>query len=549
MAKIGIVGGGFSGLTAANYLAKEGHEVTVFEKHYVVGGGAMSWQKPVPERDVWYWGESIHVLSHLDSGKELRKTLEGAGLDFDTVVGELTSPANFTRAVTLEGEAVMPNSDTEFESMLRGKFPEESRGIERFFQDLRALNQERHADTHPGWRKALLDSVAKVPSYLSFLNIPAQGICRPRLARNYLFRPTWKKALESYFTDPHLTSHFHHLNGYFGLRSEECASNLAMVAYAFYLIDGGAQMPKHGSFQKILNGLVDALHQKGGKVYTNACIEDLVITKDKVETLAVKSLRNGGQRTQGRTHRLAPRDEPYCFGFDEIVWTADPNILVAIAEEKLPRSYTEKIRTLRVSTGLTGFHALVDSRLEQHADVFDVASLVVAPTFADLDFPERELYLTAPSLHRQGLVVDRDGMPVKGFHVLNFYVMDNQNEQWIKERKKSGGNKPPYRTHKEAFVDERLKIIDEVLGTSIRDYIIQRNILTPATSARYMNTPGGGVYGAACTPGQFVPHNLSKTTPLENLTLASHWTFGAGGVPAALNEGKAAAKIVCDKIG
>src|SRR4030065_459446 len=40
--KIGIIGGGFIGLTTAFYLTKNGHEVTIFEKESVTGGLAAS---------------------------------------------------------------------------------------------------------------------------------------------------------------------------------------------------------------------------------------------------------------------------------------------------------------------------------------------------------------------------------------------------------------------------------------------------------------------------------------------------------------------------
>ena len=40
MRKITIIGSGFSSISAACYLAKEGHDVTVFEKNDQLGGRA-----------------------------------------------------------------------------------------------------------------------------------------------------------------------------------------------------------------------------------------------------------------------------------------------------------------------------------------------------------------------------------------------------------------------------------------------------------------------------------------------------------------------------
>ncbi|MDP3698873.1 MAG: NAD(P)/FAD-dependent oxidoreductase [Nanoarchaeota archaeon] len=539
MAKIGIVGAGFTGLTAGNYLAAQGHDVLILEKHDKVGGGAQSWEKAVKPLGIKYIGESIHVLSHLDPGKELRKTLEGAGVDFDQAVGEIVRPANFARAVTREGEAIMPNSDVEWEKMLLEKFPQEAKGVQAFFQNMRSINAERYVDTNPGWKKSLLEWTAGMPSYLSFVNAAAQGLCRRGLAAGFLFTPTWDKVLNKYFSSTELKAHFQLLNGYVGLSSEECASNLMKVALAFYTIDGGAQMPKYGSFQKIPEEMARVLERKGGKVFTHTGIEDLIIAEGKVKTLIVKAEKSANGLSKGNT---------YQFDVDEVIWTADPITLVRYAEKQLPSSYIQKIRRLEKSTSLTGFHAIVDSHLEEFRDLFDVASLVVAETFADIDDPQKELYLTAPTLHREGLIYDFAGNPVEGKHVLNFYVQDRDRDGWIKGRKESGGNKGDYNQEKIKFMQEKIRFIDDILGTDLQHRILHLDPLTAATVARYMNNQGE-VYGVKSTPQQFVPNNLSKYTPLQNVILASHYTFGAGGVPGALTEGKDAARILLEKLG
>lgn len=538
MAKIGIVGAGFTGLTAGNYLAAQGHQVTILEKHDKVGGAAQSWEKPVKALGIKYIGEAIHVLSHLGPGRELRNTLEEVGLDFDKVIGKLAKPTNFARAVTREGEVVMPNSDLAWEQMLLKKFPEEAPGIHRFFKNLRSINEERYVDMRPGWKKRLLNWAA-AQSYLPFVNILAQGLCRPHLAAGFLFTPTWDSVLNKYFSDVELKSNFQLLNGYVGLSSKECASNLMKVALAFYTINGGAQMPKYGSFQKIPEAMAEALKQKGGRVLTHASIDDLIINRGTVETLLVKAGKNAEGLKKGNI---------YEFDVEEVIWTADPVTLVRYAEKYLPLDYVQKILKLEKSTSLTGFHAIVDSHLENFKDLFDVASLVVAETFADLDEPNKGLYLTAPTLHREGLIYDFEGNPVEGKHVLNFYVQDRDRNHWIKERKESGGNKGAYKENKRRFMEEKIRAIDEILGTDLQHRILHLDSLTAATVARYMNNEGE-VYGIKSTPEQFIPNNLPKTTPLKNVTLASHYTFGAGGIPGALNEGKDAANILLKKLG
>ena len=56
--KYTVIGSGFSGLSTAAYLAKEGHEVHVFEKNDTIGGRARQFKDKGYTFDMgpsWYW--------------------------------------------------------------------------------------------------------------------------------------------------------------------------------------------------------------------------------------------------------------------------------------------------------------------------------------------------------------------------------------------------------------------------------------------------------------------------------------------------------------
>ncbi|MEO8762443.1 MAG: phytoene desaturase family protein, partial [Bacteroidia bacterium] len=58
MAKVSIIGSGFSGLSAACFAAKQGHEVTVYEKNAVIGGRSRFYREDGFMFDMgpsWYW--------------------------------------------------------------------------------------------------------------------------------------------------------------------------------------------------------------------------------------------------------------------------------------------------------------------------------------------------------------------------------------------------------------------------------------------------------------------------------------------------------------
>jgi phytoene desaturase len=71
--KVTIIGSGFSGLSAACYLAKAGCKVTVLEKHDRVGGRARKFEKDGFTYDMgpsWYWMPDIFERFFADFGKK-----------------------------------------------------------------------------------------------------------------------------------------------------------------------------------------------------------------------------------------------------------------------------------------------------------------------------------------------------------------------------------------------------------------------------------------------------------------------------------------------
>ncbi|NNM22585.1 MAG: phytoene desaturase [Flavobacteriaceae bacterium] len=71
--RIAIVGSGFSSLAAAAYLAKEGHEVTVYEKNSTVGGRARQLKRDGFTFDIgptWYWMPDVFERFFNDFGKK-----------------------------------------------------------------------------------------------------------------------------------------------------------------------------------------------------------------------------------------------------------------------------------------------------------------------------------------------------------------------------------------------------------------------------------------------------------------------------------------------
>jgi phytoene desaturase len=72
--KVAIIGAGFSGLSSACYLAKAGFDVTVYEKHSVIGGRSRNYTDDGFVFDMgpsWYWMPDVFEKFFSDFGKKV----------------------------------------------------------------------------------------------------------------------------------------------------------------------------------------------------------------------------------------------------------------------------------------------------------------------------------------------------------------------------------------------------------------------------------------------------------------------------------------------
>ena len=72
--KIVIIGGGFSSLSAASYLAKAGQDVSIYEKNTTLGGRARQLKKEGFTFDMgpsWYWMPDVFESFFNDFGKSV----------------------------------------------------------------------------------------------------------------------------------------------------------------------------------------------------------------------------------------------------------------------------------------------------------------------------------------------------------------------------------------------------------------------------------------------------------------------------------------------
>ena len=125
--KIAIIGSGFSGLSAASYAAKEGHDVHVFEKNSSAGGRARQFRTDhgyvFDMGPSWYWMPDIIESFFGDFGRQ--------SSDFYTLV-----PLNPQfEMVFSDGTMNVPQNYTEMKDLFEKTEPGAGKKLDEFMSD------------------------------------------------------------------------------------------------------------------------------------------------------------------------------------------------------------------------------------------------------------------------------------------------------------------------------------------------------------------------------------------------------------------------------
>ncbi len=128
-----IIGGGLGGLTAGAKLAKEGRKVLLLEQHDRPGGCATTFKRKEFTMEV-----GLHEMDGLHPGDGKTKMFQDLGV-LDGV--EFLPVPEFYRFFNGRLDLVMPHNKEEAIDLLKNKFPDQSDGIDSYFD--RLMNARR----------------------------------------------------------------------------------------------------------------------------------------------------------------------------------------------------------------------------------------------------------------------------------------------------------------------------------------------------------------------------------------------------------------------
>lgn len=475
-----VIGAGNAGLTAAARLQRGGARTLLLERHNIPGGCATSFVRGDFEFEV-----ALHQLSGLGTEERpfvMRQLFEQLGvLDKVEFIQEHTL---YRLAIPGRVDITLPASWTGFKKTLSESFPQEAEAIEHFMQLVEKVTLESFMTLPQARKSGSAEVVAQ-----SCPNFVKHGF---RMA---------KDVLDEHFQDERLKAVVAAYWMYTGVPPSQLPfTDLAGMIYAYAVFK-----PWHikGGSQALSNALVDSFLEAGGEVRFNCGARKILTKNGAVSGVILET----GETVSCKT--VLSNASPLTT-FNELLDTEQP-----------PQAVLEDLKSRRMGTSAFIIYMGLDCRPED-------VGVTVASSFIYDDIDEDAIYkrmetMDAPlggMLTCYNLEDPSAAPPGKSQIVL---VCLQYGEVW-KDVKPEDYAKTKY-----AFAEKLIGVIEKV-HPNLRQHIEEIEVGTPLTMMRYLNTPGGAIYGFKQTAEDSLLLR-ERVEGVPGLYLASAWTTMGGFQP------------------
>ncbi|MES3018905.1 MAG: oleate hydratase [Bacteroidota bacterium] len=485
MSKIAIIGSGFSGLSAACYLATEGHDVHIFEKNETAGGRARQFRTDsgyvFDMGPSWYWMPDVFERFFSDFGYKVSDfyDLKLLSPSFDIVFPEnetVSIPEDYSELRSL------------FESIEKGSAVQ----LNRFMEEAKFKY-----DT--GMGKLVYKPGISIMEFAD-LNL-MKGALRLQVFSSF------SSHVRKYFSNPKLIALMEFPVLFLGAMPQDTPALYSLMNYAGLKL--GTWYPK-GGFAKVIDAIMELAKRRGAKFHFNAPVEKINLKNDRAKSIVVNEAE---------------------IEFDAIIASADYH---HIEDKLIPsshRNYTEKYwekKTFAPSCLIfyIGLNKKID-KLNHHTLFFEEDLLEHSKEiYKNPKWPVKPLfYVCTPSK-------SDDTVAPEGHENL-FLLMP------IAPGLKDGEEM------REKYFKIMVQRLEKQIGEEVHEFIDFKRSYCVSDFVQDYNSYKGNAYGLANTLMQTaVLKPAIKNKKIDNLFYAGQLTVPGPGVPPALISGKIAAETL-----
>lgn len=483
MAKVIVIGAGFSGISAATTLASQGHEVIVYEKNPEIGGRARQLITDGFTFDMgpsWYWMPDVFEKYFNTFGYQVKDlySLKLLNPGFDVIYKEfetLSIPSSFDELIDLFDSIEKGSGLKLIQFMNEAEFKYKT-GIENLVYKP-GLSLTEFADIN------LIKGALKLQVFSSF-----------------------SKHVRKYFKHPKLIALMEFPVLFLGAMPSETPALYSLMNYAGLKL--GTWYPK-GGFGAVIDAMVKVAKEKGVTFYTNTPIDKIEVENNKVTGV----IFNGN-----------------FVSCDGIIASSDYHHTESKLLDKEYRNYDEKYWDKKVFAPSSliyylGVNKKID-KLKHHNLFFD----------EDLDDHAIEIY-KKPNWPNKPLFYSC--VPSKSDNVApagceNVFLL-MPIAPGLKDSEEN----------REKYYQIMMNRLEKYSGENISDHVIYKKSYCVNDFINDYNSYKGNAYGLANTLRQTA--NLKpkiKNKKLPNLFYTGQLTVPGPGVPPSLISGQVAAKLM-----
>jgi phytoene desaturase len=482
-----VIGSGFAGLSAATKLAKEGFEVTLFEKNAEPGGRARKLEINGFTFDMgpsWYWMPDV---------------FEDYFKEFGTTVAEQYQLIRLdpSYAVFFGKDDVfrIPANLNEFYQLFEKQEPGSSAQLKSFL-----------AEAEYKYRISMSDFVQK-PS-LSILEFMDFRILNAAL-RMDLFKSI-SKYIRKHFKDEKLIQLLEFPVLFLGAKPSETPALYSMMNYADIVL--GTWYPM-GGMSVIVDAMVNVAKKEGVQVLCNESVERINVKDNKAVSIV----------SNGITHTA-----------DVIIAAADYNHVEQKLLGEQYRNYsTDYWKSRKMAPSCLMYYIGIDKKiegLEHHNLFFDAPFDKHAEEIYDRpQWPENPLFYSTCASKTDKSVAPEGK---ENLVLLIPIAVDIEDTEEIREK----------------YFNIMMDRLEHLTGQSIKQHVIVKKSYAISDFKKDYNSFGGNAYGLANTLMQTAILKPSmKNKKVSNLYYAGQLTVPGPGVPPSIISGLVAAREVVKK--
>ncbi len=496
MKKAAIVGAGLGGLTMGALLARDGWEVTLYDKNSMVGGVCA-----LAEKNGYKWEQGPLILGDMLPGESIYELLDSFGIHLPTVRAD--------RGIEMPDYPVWHPDEYEGpywrREYLKKLFPEDAEGIDEYYRLYDTMLEIRY----------LSEKLAKSDNYIRKLRIIAKFL----KVRKYM-NMTAQELVEHLFKNEKLHGLFT------GIFCDFCASPTEVqglgIVFTNFETAFEKRIPltkngKHyypgfvniiGGVQKLPEALADYITSHGGEIKLGTIVDKVLIEDNEVKGV-----------------RLTDGSEEYA---DVVVGSGGGKdfFFDTVGRDKLNEPYRNVLDTFRPMEAVFMVHLGVDfdpmqymkSALCYYYKCYDIPAAVEKMRQGIYHEGEDGFLIYVPTVHAPEFAPE-------GKHCVTLYT--------VAPDTLAEGD---WESKKEYYADRLIALAEEYLP-GLSEHITEKLIMT-AIDYREMT------HMKKCSFGGVVPiwnqQNPGYTTPVKGLYFVGQQSESAGGVGAVMNGAKSA---------